>query len=260
MLKKLLKKIKNLKSTEDFFIKIFGKFDNLLIYPKNGFTRMHVDKFMELNFLHRNTSKLKILDVGAGEKPYKKYFTNSQYESCDSKEALEEINLSKNQEHTFYCDITKKIPREDETYDIIICSEVFEHINEPQKAASEIYRVLKKNGEFYMTVPQCHGLHMEPHNYFNYLSFGIEYILKNAGFKKITVKALGGIYHLLGKVLYNSTMPFFAKLDYKIRILLFIIELPIKIIFMIIFIFLFHIDKIDKSQRWTINYGSKAIK
>ena len=111
-----------------------------------------------------------------------------------------------------------------------------------------------------MTVPQCHGLHMEPHNYFNYLSFGIEYILKNAGFKKITVKALGGIYHLLGKVLYNSTMPFFAKLDYKIRILLFIIELPIKIIFMMIFIFLFHIDKIDKSQRWTINYGSKAIK
>ena len=55
MLKKLLKKIKNVKSTEDFFIKIFGKFDNLLIYPKNGFTRMHVDKFMELNFLHRNT-------------------------------------------------------------------------------------------------------------------------------------------------------------------------------------------------------------
>ena len=256
----LIQKIRNVKSIEDFFYKLFWKIDYLLMFPKRGFTRMHTDNFMKIHFENKVTVGLKILDVGAGNKPYQNYFKDAVYESCDSKEALFDIHKNNDQKHTFYCDITKEIPRADNYYDIIICNEVFEHINEPQSAAIEIYRVLKKNGEFYMTVPQCHGLHMEPHNYFNYLSFGIEYILNKAGFKKIIVKPLGGIYHLLGKILYNSTLPFFSKLDYKKRLLFFVLELPLKIILLIIFVLLYYADNLDYKKKWTINYGARAEK
>ena len=256
----IFRKIKDIKRTEELFIKFFSKIESFFNYPKYGFMRNQVNKFMELNFSYKKTKGLKVLDVGAGDKPYKKYFNNANYESCDSKEALEEINLSKNQEHTFYCDITKNIPRNDETYDIVVCNQVFEHINEPQKAANEIYRVLKKNGEFYMSVPQCQGVHMEPHNYFNFLNYGIKYILLKSNFKDIQIKALGGIYNLLGKVLINSVNYTFSKFNYKIRIFLLIIEIPVRVIVFFISLFLYNLDKFDTKKKWTLSYGVKAIK
>lgn len=50
-------------------------------------------------------------------------------------------------------DITA-LPFEDEAFDIVICSEVMEHIPEDDKAAAEILRVLKKNGTLAVSVPR----------------------------------------------------------------------------------------------------------
>ena len=70
-------------------------------------------------------------------------------------------------------------------------------------ALKEIYRILKSEGKLFITTTQCHGLHQEPHNYYNYLSYGLEYILKKNNFHIIELKPLGGIYHLLGKIIHN---------------------------------------------------------
>jgi len=50
-------------------------------------------------------------------------------------------------------DITK-LPFVDESFDIVICSEVMEHIPDHNKAASEILRVLKKKGTLAVSVPR----------------------------------------------------------------------------------------------------------
>ena len=253
-----LKKIKN-KSIYDIFNFISYKIDNFLIYPKKGFTRNHVDNFMYKNFINIK-SNLKVLDVGAGNKPYQKYFNNCKYDTCESSEVLNQIGFKGNMDHTFYCDITKSIPRDDNFYDIIICNEVFEHISEPSDALKEIHRVLKPNGKLFLTVPQCHGIHQEPHNYFNYLSYGLEYLLKKNNFTSYHVIPLGGIYHLLGKVIQNSINLIFQKINIKIRILLYPIEIVIKFVFFIIYVILFHTDKVDGQRKWTINYGCIATK
>jgi SAM-dependent methyltransferase len=49
-------------------------------------------------------------------------------------------------------DITK-INREDETFDVVLCSHVLEHIPDDRKAISEIYRVLKTGGWALLQVP-----------------------------------------------------------------------------------------------------------
>ncbi|MDM8566426.1 class I SAM-dependent methyltransferase [Candidatus Halobeggiatoa sp. HSG11] len=41
----------------------------------------------------------------------------------------------------------------DQSIDIIVSNDVLEHVNSPEKAIAEIYRVLKPNGEIFMTVP-----------------------------------------------------------------------------------------------------------
>ena len=42
----------------------------------------------------------------------------------------------------------------DKTYDLILCSEVIEHIKEAPKAIKEIYRILKPGGIFILSTPQ----------------------------------------------------------------------------------------------------------
>lgn len=41
----------------------------------------------------------------------------------------------------------------DESFDIVISQDVFEHITNIEKAAQEVYRVLKENGKAYISVP-----------------------------------------------------------------------------------------------------------
>ena len=50
-------------------------------------------------------------------------------------------------------DITS-LPFDDNTFDLVICSEVMEHIPDEKKAASEILRVLKPGHDLVVTVPR----------------------------------------------------------------------------------------------------------
>ncbi len=45
------------------------------------------------------------------------------------------------------------IPFKDEAFDIVICNHVLEHVNNDNKAMSELYRVMKKNGIGIFQVP-----------------------------------------------------------------------------------------------------------
>jgi predicted SAM-dependent methyltransferase/ribosomal protein S27AE len=49
-------------------------------------------------------------------------------------------------------DITS-IPYSDESFDIIICNHVLEHVQDDRKAMGELYRILKKNGWAVLLVP-----------------------------------------------------------------------------------------------------------
>lgn len=48
----------------------------------------------------------------------------------------------------------ENIPFKSETFDAVVCTQVFEHLPDPPKAANEIYRVLKKGGHCLLTALQ----------------------------------------------------------------------------------------------------------
>lgn len=50
------------------------------------------------------------------------------------------------------------LPFEDESYDVIFCNHVLEHIVDDQKAMSELYRVMKKGGWGILQVPMKNSL------------------------------------------------------------------------------------------------------
>lgn len=134
-----------------------------------------------------------LLDAGAGNRPYARYFQHCRYESCDYP-----TNVLGSRFHDFHCDLSQTIPQPDGTYDAIICTQVLEHLSNPLQALREFYRVLKFEGTLYLTCPQGDPLHEEPHHYFNFIRYGLDLLLQQAGFRKIVIEARGGHFHVLG--------------------------------------------------------------
>ena len=53
-------------------------------------------------------------------------------------------------------------PLKEESFNVIICDQVLEHIEDPSTFLSEIYRCLKKDGKLIIGVPQIKGFKKDP--------------------------------------------------------------------------------------------------
>jgi SAM-dependent methyltransferase len=130
----------------------------------------------------------KLLDFGCGSKPYKSLFTNVQeYIGLDMEN---EGHSHKMEQIDVYYD-GKTIPFEDNHFDSIFSSEVFEHIFDLEPILAEINRVLKKDGQMLVSVPFAWNEHEIPNDFGRYTSFGLEHILKKSGFEIVESKKTG---------------------------------------------------------------------
>ena len=241
--------------------RVLNKISYHLQFPRNGFSRYHTDNFIKEISKKYDVKGQLLLDVGAGHQPYKKFFKYIKYESCDNEQVIEETHYDTlGTKHDFCCDINIKIPKADNTYDFVICSEVLEHVYNPMNTISEISRILKKNGKLFISVPQCGGEHMLPHNYFNYLAPGLQHLLEKNNLKCELLEKKSGIYHLLGQILNKITNQIFNNNKTLARIFLLPLEVFIRAIVALFNFFLFFIDRIDKKQSWSLQYFVIAVK
>ena len=88
--------------------------------------------------------KIKLLHFAPEQAFYKSFkkLSNIQYDTIDINSPLAMIKAD-------ICDL----PIKDNTYDFILCNHVLEHILDDNKAISELYRVLKKDGVGIFQVP-----------------------------------------------------------------------------------------------------------
>jgi len=106
-----------------------------------------------LRILKRVKNK-KILDIGCETSTYigECFIKNNEVTFTDLlKESIEKIKYENCKTAIF--DLTKKNKLPKEYYDIIICADVLEHIEEEDKALKNIYKLLKKGGYLIFTSP-----------------------------------------------------------------------------------------------------------
>ena len=114
---------------------------------------------------------LKILDAGAGESQYKKFCAHLQYTSQDIAiydGAGNREGIQKGKRNYSDLDIISdiyNIPVENSTFDVVLCTEVIEHLPDPIKVFSELNRVLKKDGILILTAPFNSLTHYAPYHY-----------------------------------------------------------------------------------------------
>jgi len=159
----------------------------------------------ERTFLYRHLSAyaktLKdkiILDVGAGHQQYRTLFDQfNKYEACDL-----EAGFHAEKKPDFFASVYE-IPRNNETYDVVLMLQVLEHLEYPLKGLTEVHRILKKGGSLYLSTPQAAGDHFEPYHFYNFTQYGLKSLLAQAGFKVIEHQRLAGMFHYVGNRIHK---------------------------------------------------------
>jgi SAM-dependent methyltransferase len=81
--------------------------------------------------------------------------------------------------HTDVVGDAHHLPFRDNVFDRVFAFNVFEHLTEPKKAASEILRVLKPGGAVAVHTAFLQALHEEPFHFFNATEFGVRQWFSN---------------------------------------------------------------------------------
>jgi SAM-dependent methyltransferase len=82
------------------------------------------------------------------------------------------------------------LPIKTEAVESIICTGVLEHIADPHKALSEIYRVLKFGGRIFIETPFMQTVHASPQDFYRWTPDGLRQIL--SAFKIAEIEVVAG--------------------------------------------------------------------
>jgi SAM-dependent methyltransferase len=153
--------------------------------------------------LAQEALKGKVVDIGGGHRP--DYFDYFQREANDI--TLEPVDTS-----ISGIDFEKDLlPYQDNSVDTIILCNMLEHMYNYRFLLSEIRRIMKPSAHIIGFVPFWVGYHPDPHDYFRYTDECLNRILRDSGFKSISLRRIGS-----GPVLANFntimlSMPTFLR-------------------------------------------------
>lgn len=126
-----------------------------LVCNNNSIANYQLDQLIR-HYLPNTVKSLNILDIGSGlcnyfPKNVSKLKNN--YFACDISDQLKDL-IEKRGINFIQCDMSKdKLKLKENTFDIIICSHVIEHIDEPSNLLFEINKLLKKSGILFLKTP-----------------------------------------------------------------------------------------------------------
>lgn len=190
----------------------------------------------------------RLVDIGCGEKPYKKMLaphvaSHIGVDHADTLHAKFEIDVFGS---------AYQIPEPDCSFDSALCTAVLEHLEEPEAALRECYRLLKPGGHAIYSVPFIWHLHEEPRDFFRFSKYGLHYLFTKVGFEIVELNALSGFWATFGQLfVYNL-----YRLNRGPIRWLHLLDIPGLLIQVIALI----LDRIDKTEQWTWMYMVVARK
>jgi SAM-dependent methyltransferase len=154
----------------------------------------------------------KLMDFGCGRKPYKSLFKVESYIGVDF---YNEGHPHDNEQIDVFYD-GKNIPFEPDTFDSILCSEVFEHLFNLPELLPQLYTVLKPGGKMLITCPFIWPLHEKPYDFARYTPFALRQMLEKCGFDILIEERSGNFFLAICqlRVAYLHDIVF-SKLKFK---------------------------------------------
>ena len=124
-------------------------------------TRITLDRFIAAHATDRRT-----LDIGAQNGPYGAHFPRRVGLDIRPGAGVRIIGDA------------QALGIRDAAFAVVLCTEVLEHLPEPQKAIDEIFRVLEPGGSLLLTTRFLFPIHDAPHDYFRFTKYGLRHLLR----------------------------------------------------------------------------------
>ena len=118
--------------------------------------------------------ELRILDYGCGGSPYRSLFPQATYHRADYIE-MDGLDYRIAEDAS----LTEVL---DDTYDIVLSTQVLEHVRRPDDYLSEARRVLKPGGKLVLTTHGVFYDHACPYDFRRWTADGLRLIMNDAGF------------------------------------------------------------------------------
>jgi SAM-dependent methyltransferase len=141
----------------------------------------------------------RLLDVGAGElrnKPYCSHLTYVSQDFCQYEGQGDGVALQTGKWDTTRIDLVSDItaiPAPDASFDVVLCTEVLEHVPDPLAALRELVRLVRPGGMIIITAPFCSLTHFAPYHYASGLSkYWFMKHLSELGFSSVEATPNGG--------------------------------------------------------------------
>lgn len=157
----------------------------------------------------KGNAKGRMLDVGCGAKPYSSLFSPlvEEYIGIDlpsTSHGVNQIDVYAN---------AMALPLKSNSFDTVLCSEVLEHVPEPQCLVHELWRVLKINGFLLLSTPQNYWVHEAPNDFYRFTRYGLIHLMQAAEFQVISVVPMGGVIGCLVDTLSKAAIILVGGLD-----------------------------------------------
>lgn len=186
-----------------------------------------------------------VLDAGAGEAPYARWFLRQRYVGVD---------LAIGDPHWDYSRLDvitdlAALPFPDGCFDACLNVVTLEHLREPARALAEMARVLKPGARLLLVVPQDWEVHQAPHDYYRFTRYGVRHLLEAAGFRPLEAVAVGGFFRLLARRLLNA-LEFFRGIWFA----------PAALLLAPAALLLPWLDPLDRERNFTLGYICTAYR
>ena len=136
----------------------------------------------------------RLLDVGCGPKPYYPFFAEhaSEYVGVDVVEnPVAELRGS-----------VEALPVEDASFDVVLCTQVLEHCDDPAQAVRELRRVTAPGGRVLASTHGVQVYHPSPEDYWRWTHAGLRRLFtENASWQSVEVRPGAGTASCLAMLL-----------------------------------------------------------
>lgn len=135
--------------------------------------------------------RYRVLDVGCGYKPYAPLFAPyaETYVGVDSGDQAAPDLVG----------TAEELPVEDASFDVVVCSQVLEHVDDPARVVRELHRATAPGGRVLASTHGVHVYHPSPQDLWRWTHTGLERLFsENGDWASVTVRPGAGTTATLG--------------------------------------------------------------